>query len=174
MSDSAVRAKTGKVWSEWIELLDRVKAHEWPHKEIALHLRKKHGVGDWWCQMVTVGYERAKGLRAKHQKADGFAASASKTIAAPVEALFDAWESAALRRRWLDEPGLAVRRATRAKSLRITWGDGSSVNVTFWSKGPQKSQVSIDHEKLASAADVARMKSRWRDALEKLKPILER
>ncbi len=46
----------------------------------------------WYAQSITVGYERARGLRAPGEHADGFAVGASKTIAVPVARLFDAFE----------------------------------------------------------------------------------
>jgi hypothetical protein len=173
IGDAAVRAKTGKGWNDWFAILDRTKASTRPHGEIAAFLHEEHGVPGWWCQMVTVGYEQARGLRERNQKASGFAASSSKTIAVPVEKLFDAWDSPTARSSWLGSMEIAVRKATRPKSMRISWADGSSVHVNFSAKGPAKSQVAIEHEKLKSAADVARMKETWGGALERLKGKLE-
>jgi hypothetical protein len=60
MSDAAVAAKTGRSWPEWVRLLDADNAAALPHREIAALVHEKHGVGSWWTQMVTVGYERLK------------------------------------------------------------------------------------------------------------------
>ena len=43
-------------------------------------LHEKYSVPGWWSQMVTVGYEQARGLRVKHQKKSGFEISATRTI----------------------------------------------------------------------------------------------
>ena len=43
------------------------------------------------AQAIAVSYERARGMRAVGERADGFAVSASRTVAAPVERLFDAF-----------------------------------------------------------------------------------
>src|SRR5690349_10074686 len=64
MSDTALKAKTGCTWERWVKALDRVEAHTWPHRKIAEYVNAKYKVPDWWAQMVTVGYERIKGLRA--------------------------------------------------------------------------------------------------------------
>ena len=40
MGSEAVRAKTGKGWDEWFEVLDGARAFAWPHKEIARWLGK--------------------------------------------------------------------------------------------------------------------------------------
>lgn len=174
ISSEAVQAKTGKSWAEWLEILDKAGAKEWPHKEIATHLSEKCGCPDWWSQMVTVGYEQERGLRVKHQQCSGeFSTSASKTVAVPIAALYKSWSEANLRDRWLsDAAGLMVRKANLNKSMRFTWPDGTSVEVNFWDKGPSKSQVALEHRKLASLDEVTRLKAFWTDALTKLQEIL--
>lgn len=173
IGDEAVRAKTGKAWAEWFAILDRAGCRKMSHPEIVACL-DEHDIGGWWQQMVTVGYEQARGLRQKHQKADGYAASASKTVNVPLADLYQAWHDAR-RRRWLPDAAFTVRKATTDKSLRITWGDGAtSVEVNFYAKGDAKSQVAVQHNKLASAADVARLKEYWGAALARLKEVLEK
>jgi hypothetical protein len=39
------------------------------HTEIARWLVAEHRIGGWWAQSVTVAYERARGVRAKHERA---------------------------------------------------------------------------------------------------------
>ena len=174
MSDAAVQAKTGKTWAAWLAILDKAGARKWSHQEIVAYLRKRHGVGSWWQQMVTVGYEQARGLREKHQTPEGYAVSASATIAAPVGTLFRAWHAAAVRRRWLAHPTLTIRKASRNKSLRITWGDGKThVDVYFYPKGAGKTQVNAQHRKLADAKHAAKMKSYWKEQLGRLKALVE-
>lgn len=53
------------------------------HKDIALWLRENHIESGWWSQMVTVGYEQARGLRQKHEKPTGFDVGRSKTFPVP-------------------------------------------------------------------------------------------
>ena len=174
MSDAAVQAKTGKTWAEWFALLDAEGARKLDHKQIVAVLHDKFAVGPWWQQMVTVTYEQARGLRAKHEATSGFQMGASRTIHAPVSQLFKAWKDARTRNRWLNEPGLVIRKATPDKSLRITWADGqTSVDVELYAKGEAKSQVTIQHSKLANAAAVKRQKAYWATALDRLKAHLE-
>ena len=80
-SDETIRRATGKGWKQWIRLLDDWGARERTHTEIARHVNQVFGVSGWWAQTVTVGYERARGMRAKHQRPDGFSVSVSKTVA---------------------------------------------------------------------------------------------
>jgi uncharacterized protein YndB with AHSA1/START domain len=176
ISSEAAKAKTGKSLDEWFALLDKVGAADWPHKDIAAHLHDKRGCPGWWCQMIAVGYEQARGLRVKNQGCAGdFAANASKTIAVPVARLYKSWSDVELLARWLpDATKMTVRKATLNKSMRITWIDGrSSVEVYFWIKGEAKSQVAVQHSKLESPKDVARWKAYWAEALLKLQALLE-
>lgn len=176
IGDDAVGAATGMSWPEWFAILDAAGAKKMTHKEIVAYLQGQQDVGDWWQQMVTVGYEQARGLREKHQMPDGYQVSASKTIAVPLARLYAAWEDEAARKRWLGRRSHTVRKATPKKSMRISWGArgrGSRVDVGFYAKGAGKSQVTLAHSRLPDAAEAARMKAMWAKALEKLKAVLE-
>ena len=98
MSNTSVSKKTGRTWAEWVAVLDAARAAEKPHAQIAAHVRSL-GTPDWWTQMVTVGYERIRGLRAKGQGRDGgYAAGKSRTFDVPVKRLFNAFANARTRR----------------------------------------------------------------------------
>lgn len=174
VSDMTVKEKTGKSWSEWFRVLDRAGAQNMKHAEIVKVLADHHGVGPWWRQMLTVGYERARGLRDRHETTAGYQVGASKTINVPVETLWAAWQDARRRRPWLGNVQLTVRKATEPKSMRITWDDGSHIDVLFQVKGDAKSSVSVDHRKLPDRAHVEAMKTFWRARLGALKERLER
>jgi uncharacterized protein YndB with AHSA1/START domain len=174
MRDAAVQAKTGKTWPEWFAVLDTAGCRTMTHQEIVAVVRGKYGVGPWWQQMVTVAYEQERGLRAKHQKPDGYSISASKTIAVPLAILYSAWQDKRKRNRWLPDGAFGVRKATECKSLRLTWGDDTSVEVNFYAKGNAKSQVAIQHDKLPDAQAGERMKIYWTAALDRLKSMLEK
>ena len=174
ITSAAVKKATGRTWSEWCTLLEKAGAKSWPHAEIALWLHQKHQVPDWWCQMVTVGYEQASGRRVKHQKSDGFEISVSKTIAAPVAIAFEAWKDANVREHWLPRTPLSIRKATPHKSIRIVWPDETTVSVNFWPKGPLKCQVVPQHGKLPTAADAEKMKTFWTERLDSLSALIER
>ena len=104
---------------------------------------------------MTVSYERARGRRAVGEHADGFAITASKTVAVSVERLYDAFVDESLRRRWLPDAELSERTATRPKSARFDWGDGQSrVVVGFTAKGDTKSVVDLEHGRAAAASSV--------------------
>ena len=174
MSDEAVHAKTGRTWEDWVATLDRAGAENLTHPQIVAHLKGEHRLTDWWCQTVAVTYEQAKGLRGKHEKPSGYEIGVSKTIAAPLSRLFRAWEDRKIRDKWLEDPGFVIRKATPGKSMRITWVDGkTSVDAGFYAKGDGKSQISVQHGRLESAREAARLKTYWSAQLGKLKEMLE-
>ena len=169
-----VKRATGRKRAEWFKLLDRFGAARREHREIADLLARKQGVPGWWAQMVTVGYEQARGLRDVYQHADGFAANASRTYEVSVESLFVAWNDPKARARWLPRAPLELRRAVNGKSMRLAWNPGGSrVLVSFVAKGAGRSQVQVEHGKLPSAAAVTRQKAYWSEALGRLKAVLE-
>jgi hypothetical protein len=174
MSDEAVKARTGKVWNEWFEILDQAGAKKWRHREITAHLRKAHKVGPWWTQMIAVPYEHARGLREKFQKCSGeFAASGSRTLNVPMTKLYQAWTDEKMRQRWLPGARIEITTATRNKSLRAKWDDGNSrLSVNFYPKGAGKCQAAVDHMKLADSRESAKMKAYWFEALNRLEAQL--
>lgn len=173
ISAVAVKKGTGKTWREWGALLDKAGAKKKSHKEIADLLATRHKIPAWWAQMLALGYEQSRGLRAKLPKPAGFEVSVSRTIAAPVARAFEAWKDSALREHWLPATPLTVRKATPHKSIRITWADSTTVAVNFWPKGALKCQVVPQHGHLPDAASAERMKGYWTEKLEALRAYLE-
>ena len=174
VAEERVVEATGRGWQAWFELLDGWEAATRSHTEIARWLREEHGVDGWYSQSITVGYERARGLRAPGERPDGFAAGASRTIAVPVERLFEAFADETRRERWLPGAELRVRTATAPRTARYDWEDGSTrVIVGFDGVGEAKSRVALSHERLPDADAADEMKAWWRERLTALKSQLE-
>ena len=173
ISDEAVLAKTGRRKAEWFAILDKAGAKAMRHPDIVAIL-SENGVGSWWRQMVTVAYEQARGLREPNQAASGFQMSASKTVAAPVTVLYQAFSNVRSRARWLPKAELTVRNAAPEKRIRYTGAGGSHVEATFTAKDADKSAVTVTETKLADGAAVERQKAYWKAALERLKAQVER
>jgi uncharacterized protein YndB with AHSA1/START domain len=177
VSDEAVKRATGKVWSEWFSILDKMGARKMEHKEIAEKLFEayKPGLSGWWSQMVTVGYEQARGKRAKGQRASGkYSLSKSATVAAPAKEAFKAWEDDASRARLLKGVKLAPRSADPPKAIRFNVpDDGSWIEVRFTPKGPSKCAVVVQHEDVPDAATSEKRKALWAETLERMKRLLE-
>lgn len=169
MSDETIKEKTGCTWDRWVWALDQVNAQGWPHKAIAEYVYEKYKVPGWWAQTVTVGYERIRGLREKGQRRSGsWEASKSKTIDAAVGTVFKSFKQPKLRSAWLPDHKVVVRTSVPNKSVRLTWHDGSSVEVYLVAKGRSRSQVAIQHTKLPSREVADRMKAFWSEHLDAL------
>jgi len=173
-SDEAMRKATGRSHAEWFALLDGWGAAAHTHTEIAEWLSSAHGAPSWWRQSITVDYERARGMRGRHQMADGFRVSVSRTVTVPPDRALAAFVDDATLRRWL--PGAPMEpRPTRAKlTARFDWSDPPSrVVVNIARKGIDRSIVAVTHERLPDAAVAERLKAGWRDRLGHLKAFLE-
>ena len=174
LSSEKLAETTGRNWDEWIELLDQAGAPKRTHTEIARWLTDEQGVPGWWAQSITVGYERARGLREPGQRADGWSVTASKTIEVPIETLFEAFERESIREQWLPEAELHLRTANAPVSARYDWADGSTrLIVGLESLSDSRSRVALEHEKLPDSEVAERMKVWWRERVCDLKELLE-
>jgi hypothetical protein len=170
-SDEKIRQRTGRGWEQWFELLDRWGAAGRTHRETARMVAAKQGAEPlaWNVQTVVASYERARRIRVVGQKDDGFAITASKTIAVPVERLYDAFVDASEQ-----DERLRRRTATKPRSARFDWGDADArVNVTFLAKGESKSTIAVEHRRLNDAGEAEQMKTYWRQQISVLKDALE-
>ena len=175
ISNKAVTARTGRGWSDWFAELDAAGCSSRSHREIVRMISDNNShIGDWWCQMVAVEYERARGLRKLNEKPSGFEISKTRTIAASPGAVYNAWLFDAQRATWLADPGVSIRKASKNKSLRLTWVDGQSVvDVDLYRKGENKTQVVVQHRKLDGETAASDKKTYWAEQLSRLKLMLE-
>jgi hypothetical protein len=175
MSDDVVKEKTGCTWELWVKALDTNRAYELSHREIAKLVKEKWDTPSWWTQMVTVGYERIKGLRERGQQRNGsYTMNRSRTFGVDVETLYEAWADGRRRKRWLGETGVKVRTAIAPKSLRLQLADGAIVAVGFSSKGKDRSAVALEQARLPDRETAEAIKQRWSERLDALEDVLER
>lgn len=171
MSDESVEKSTGRTWAQWVRVLDAAGSADKPHREIVQTV-SSHGVPSWWSQMVTVGYERIRGLRDRGQRRGGtYEAGKSRTFNVPVETLFKAVANARTRKRWLPET-IVVRTKIANKSMRVTWPDDTNVEIYFLTKGAAKSTLAVTHTKLADRAAVEAAKKAWAERFDGLAEVL--
>ena len=172
MSDASVKEATGCTWERWVKALDKAGAAEKSHRDIA-KLVAFYGTPSWWTQMVTVGYERIRGLRDKGQQRSGsYRTTRSRTVNVPLATLFAAFSNARARGRWLDAR-VTVKSASPNKRMRLAWDDGTFAVAGFYAKGPSKSMVAVEHDKLASKAAADAMKKAWGDAFQRLDDLVK-
>lgn len=174
--DEAIRAATGKDWNEWLALLDAAgaAARRLDHQRIwELAMQSLPDSAGWWGQMVSVGYERARGLREKHETSAGdFQATLSRTLRVPLFAAFAAWADEGLRGNWLDAPGLQFTKLNAGRNIRARWPDGTRLDIRFTDNGPDKCQIVVDTMKLPDAASVQKAKAFWQEQFERLQAYL--
>jgi uncharacterized protein YndB with AHSA1/START domain len=172
-SDEKVVEMTGRRWEAWFSILDRWGARQRKHGETVAYLMQEHNVPSWWAQSVTMWFERDRGLRLKHQQADGFTIYVSKTFPVPLDAAFDAFVNARTRRQWLTDGSMTLRTSQPGKTARFNWDDGATrVNASFEDKGPGKVTVAIAHERLPDPDEAESAKALWRKRLAELKSFL--
>jgi hypothetical protein len=170
MSDAAIKAKTGKDWTEWFAALDKAGAVGRDHAAIAELAAGKLGAGDWYGQMVAVSYERARGIRAVNQKCDGeFSVSVSKVIPVPLGRLFKAAIGDASG--WFPKGAFRETSRTADKYWRGKWKDGQ-ISFYFYAKGADKAQITVDSGKLNGEDAVEKERAAWKKALAKLEAML--
>jgi len=171
MSDASVSRQTGRTWAEWVGVLDAAGAATKPHREIAAYVSSL-GTPSWWTQMVTVGYERIRGLREPGQlRSGGYQITRSRTFNVPVGRLFQAFISRRWCGRWLPS-GVTLRSMTANKRVRLGWSDGTQAVVGFTSKGPAKAVAAVQHEKLPDRENADAMKQAWGEYFDKLSDLL--
>lgn len=179
ISDASVKKATGHAWAHWHKVLSKFDVGKNGHAAAAEFLYEKHGVPGWWCQMVVVGHERARGLRQKNQQGGLFVAHVSKTFEASALEVIDAWAKPAKKRKWLGDE-VTVHKVSPPKSVRATWNGDPKIqepgtkSISIWltekkgKDGVVKCQMGLQHEKLASATKMAAVKRWWTRRVELL------
>ena len=121
-------------------------------------------------------YERARGMRAMYETPRGFQVGVSKTMGAPVSAVYEALTSPESREMWLPEARLVIRKNTPLKSSRAVWGDGdapsTNVDLNYYEGGEDRSQITVQQSKLSDAAEVEARREYWKAAFGRLYKLL--
>lgn len=190
ISSDAVKKATGKTWEQWVFLLDKLGTKNMAHREIVRMLFDRKLIRNpWWCQMVTVGYEYARGKRALGKTAPvGFEVGISKTL--PITPR-EAWRmiiSQRGRKLWLgDVPRLKFKKGERFHSrdaageirtvkpghrLRLTYQPGgakaaTTLQITVTPRQTTRGTcIRFHQEKLVSAEEREHMRRHWQSVLQ--------
>jgi hypothetical protein len=175
VSETALVKATGHGWEHWFALLDAWGGTQRTHTEIAAHVHDVLGVPSWWSQGVTVGFERARGMRALYQRGgEGFSVNASFTVSVPIERVSAAFMDEAQRARWLPDGTVKPRSMRPNKGATFDFlAPPSRVMAWLLAKGPSKTQAGVEHSRLPSARSVEEMRAFWRARFSELKAQLE-
>lgn len=171
MTDESILKGTGRDWDAWLRDLDAWGATAHTHTEIARHVHESFEINGWWSQAITVGYERARGMRAKHQTTRGFEVSVSKTVGATTTDVWPALIETGHRDRWVEPGELRLRTSAvnTGRSARFDVPeDGTRVALFLTAKGDARTVVTVVHERLAGPDDVAARRLIWRARLDRL------
>lgn len=190
VGEAAARKATGHGLDHWYAVLDAFSpGGRKGHTAAAEHLSKDHGVPMWYCQGLTVAWERARGHRAMNQSCDGdFQVSVSRVVKGGLTRVARAITDPKERRVWLKDVEPALERALHAglvheksKGLRLVtpergrlryrW-DGSVVEIYLYAKPGGKTSVVASSEELPDAIAVEKRRAVWKDALDGLRAYL--
>lgn len=203
LDDAGVRSKTGKTLEQWFAHLDRLGGLEEGRRVLVNALIDSAGgagaggakLDEWWSTTLVVEYERARGALEKDKRPKGYSLCSTKTIAAPLARVFQAFGQAEDLDRWLgaktkvdfrdgaglsngDGDRLTFARIRADKDLRLSWehpqrANGSVVEVLFADKGKGKTGVTLNHTRIQVRRDADELRLGWSAALERLKILLE-
>ena len=190
ISDGAVRDATGRGWRGWWKVLDAWGAPKHSHSEIARFLAHEHGLSGWWSQMVSVQYERERGMRDVGETASGFQMGAQKTFLPDPETAWRLLASARGIETWLGEGAPAeliqgeayrladgtvgeIRVVSPGTHVRLTWqpplwSKPSTLQVRALASTSGKGTISFHHEGLPGQAAREAMIEHWKGRLEAL------
>lgn len=174
ISDIAIKKATGDTWSTWFTKLDRAGGRHSSHKEIAAMVKMiAPAVNAWWQQMIAGAYERARGLRKKHEMPDGFQISVSRTIPQSLEKLYVCWKLKRNRDRWYPDMPILITTANKNKNIRAKWTDDNSrIDVQFSKKTESKTLVVIQHSKISTARKAEILKKFWQQQMDAFKQYM--
>ncbi len=144
LSNRTAIKSTGHDLEYWFKILDAFgQTHG--HTKAAEYLYAEHQVPAWHGQMITVTWERRRGLRQENQSCTGtFQVSVSRAIAAPVSWIAGVINDAKSRKAWLKGASPAL-----AKALDDAFSAGKSVEM--------------------KKADYARMRYKWLSSVVELR-----
>lgn len=181
VSEEAMVKASGHGREHWYPILDEMSKQYEKRSDLtkSFHEAYADSVSAWWCQMITVQWERDRGKRVLNESCTGsFQVSASKTMVGDAEFVW----AKLLTSPWLEnadfsegaefESGSAravVRAARPDKMLRIWWYDHadnhkSVIEVSLWPSG-EKTSLRFRHHELPLESDVESMRARWKEAL---------
>lgn len=176
-SAESVKKATGKNWDQWVAIIDRFGGKKMSHKEIAAKLYNDKLIkSGWWCQMVTVGYEYAKGRRVVGQTLSvGFEIGVQKMVHLPKKKVWQIINSSAGKKIWQGKAKVELRTKKEEERMRLRFippGRKQPTVLQIYLSCPRnemnKTTVGFHHEKLSGLAERNKMRRHWQKVLVKL------
>lgn len=194
LTDEACKEATGKTISEWFEVIETGIAPDAGRRLTTHFLISDHSVDLWWATTLSVEHEKHKQAFEKDGRPKGYFICVTKTITAPVDALYTAWATTPGLETWFgnitsgamaegqeivssDGNKLSVKRVRPGKDLRFIWvrenGDESLVDVSFADKGKGKTYMLINHDRIQTREEADGLRNAWGLATAILKTVAE-
>jgi uncharacterized protein YndB with AHSA1/START domain len=194
ITEQAVLKATGWTWDEWFALLDKEGAQELDHKGITKVLREEGQLkSGWWQQMVTVEYERARGLRKMGETAKGFEVTIRRTFEVSPKRAWDVLMKPIGQKAWLevmkplkfvkgeayettDGTTGEIRTVRPGSHVRLTWRpmgwtEASTLQVSVINTA-RVAVIVFQHEQLPSQRDRENVRKHWGGVLDALGELL--
>ncbi len=174
-SDEAVKKATGKDWGSWFTILDKAGAKKMQHKDIVVWVFEHHlGKGKpesnvatsegWWSQMVTVEYERSRGIRKVNQNVSGFLVGIHKTLTMSPQQFEKAWQQILRNKAVAGKKLERLPSKTKRPMIRYSAKEGGLV-VTYEKQPSGKLCVMVEAIKLPNEVAVERERAFWKKIL---------
>lgn len=194
VTNEGAKAATGQTLDQWFRELDAWDGLKKGRREINNHLYGRK-IDPWWCTTIAVEYEKHHDVRKKDGLFEGYFVCSTKTIAAPVERVFEACSSGLAMSKWFGESTKAdvsdggkfeskdgekgtFIRVRKNKDIRLTMTNpGFSVPVQidtqFQDKGKGKTGLLVNLTKMHTREEADAMRNAWAEALDRLKAVCE-
>lgn len=169
LTDAACREATGKSLAQWFAVLAASPGPRAGRRDLVPAAYDALGKDEWWATTIAVEFEKARGQVEKGGRPKGCSLCSTKTIAAPLAAVFAAFGDAKRLDRWLG-PKTSVHFADGG-TLRNADGDALTFTRLRQHKDIRATWRAKDLAPDRRQADVLR--AGWARCLETLKTILE-
>ena len=161
---------TGRSWEQWLTFFKKINADKLSHPEIAEKICDE-GVTAWWAQNITVYYEQQTGRRKPGQNCTGkFAVSIGKTLPGSMDAVLEKWLKVVKSHKKFDDLAITreptISKTEKYRYWRCGFANDSVLNVNFNQKTPDKTTISVQHEKLTSSEEVEHWRAYWKEFLK--------
>ena len=171
VSDEKLLAETGKNWTEWFDIIEKLMLQFKSNKPTAKLLSQEFGLEDYWARTIIDSFDCCNVSLPHETKNSDYEISATLTIEAPLHIVEQGFTDVSLRRMWLPEIN-EFKKYNTGKNVRFEWTDETIVNVNFYPKNAKKCQVSLQHTKIKDQEHIEHFKKEWKTRLELLALII--
>ena len=194
LTKDGAKAATGKTLEQWFAELDKMDGLKMGRRAINNHLYEQK-LDPWWCATIAVEYEKHHDQRKKDGLYEGYFVCSTKTVAAPVADVYQAWTTDDGLSKWFgagtkaevkdggtfqnkDGDKGSYARVRPNKDLRFTLENKSFsapvlIDVQFQDKGKGKTGLLVNLQRIQERAEADALRNAWSEALNQLKVLLE-